>query len=103
MVNEDNAVQPENEKIDTLTGRYMITGNPCTTRPCLPGVAYAILVNDEHYFITLNGHWFSENRSWEGYTPEPGNMVTVAGSAEEKIDIYGKPFHTIEAVSVYPA
>jgi hypothetical protein len=88
---------------DIITGRYLLIGNPCTTVPCLPGVAYAVMANDEYYYITIDGHWSSENRSWNGYTPEPGDLVSVTGSLEEQKDAFGKSFHTIEVVSLQPA
>lgn len=79
------------------------TPTSITTVPCLPGVAYAVLANDEYYYITIDGDWFSDNRSWSGYTPELDDLVTVTGSLREKKDAFGKSFHTIEVVSLQPA
>ena len=86
--------------LETITGQYSYTGNPRTTDPCLPGMAYAVLANEKCYYITVNGRWFSENRSWDEYTPQPNDIVTIAGYLQEKKDVFGKPFHTIEAVSL---
>jgi len=89
--------------LNTVTGRYSYIGNPCTTKPCLPGMAYAVLANDKYYYITIDGRWLSENRSWSGYTPEPDDLVTITGYVLEKKDVFGKPFRTIEVVSLQPA
>ena len=65
------------KNFDTITGRYLLIENPCTTVPCLPGVAYAVSVNGKYYYFTINGHFFSNNRSWNGYTPEVDEFVMV--------------------------
>jgi hypothetical protein len=89
--------------LKTITGRYSYTGNPCITDPCLPGMAYAVLANEKYYYITVNGRWFSENRSWDEYTPQPDDIVTITGYLQEKKDAFGESFHTIEAVSLKKA
>jgi len=89
--------------LNTITGRYSCVPNPCTTDPCLPGMAYAVLADDTCYYITIGGYWFSENRSWGAYTPEPGDPVTVTGRLQEQEDVSGNLFYTIEAVSLRPA
>lgn len=90
----------DNANASTVTGRYSYIGNPCTTEPCLPGMAYAVLANDKYYYITVDDRWFSDNRSWDGYTPEPGDLVTITGYLQQKSDIFGKVFYTLEAVSL---
>jgi len=65
-------------------------------------MAYAVLANGKYYYITIDGHWFSDNRSWNGYTPDPDDLVTVTGSLDEKKDIFGKLFNVIEVVSLQP-
>lgn len=89
--------------LKTITGRYSYIGNPCITDPCLPGMAYAVLVNDKYYYITVNGYWFSKNRSWDEYTPKPNDLVTITGYLQEDKDVFGKPFYTIEVVSLKQA
>jgi len=87
----------------TVAGYYVLVGNPCTTDPCLPGVVYAVLVDDTYYHLTVKGSWLWVNRSWDGYTPEVGDFVTVTGYVEEMVDIFGAPFYNIEVVSLEPA
>ncbi len=94
---------PQDEKPGTLTGQYAFIGNPCTTEPCLPGMAYAVQVAGTDYFITVEDRWFSENRAWEDYSPEVGDWVTVSGTLREKVDVFGKPYYTIEVLSLKPA
>jgi hypothetical protein len=66
-------------------------------------MAFAVLANDKYYYITVNGRWFCENRTWDGYTPELGDLVTITGYLMEEQDAFGKPFHTVEAVSLQQA
>ena len=95
----DNA----SSSLKTITGRYSYIGNPCITHPCLPSMAYAVLTNEKHYYITVNGRWSSENRFWDEYTPQPNDIVTITGYLQEKKDVFDKTFYTIEAVSLKQA
>jgi len=93
-----------NALIATITGEYLLVGNPCTTDPCLPGLVYAVLADDTYYYPTVEGSWLWWNRSWDGYTPEVGDFVTVIGYVDEMVDIFGTPFYNIiEVVSLKPA
>jgi len=87
----------------TITGEYLLVGNPCTTDPCLPGLVYAVLVDDTYYYPTVDGSWLWWNRSWDGFTPEAGDFVTVTGHVDEMVDIFGDSFYNIEVVSLKPA
>jgi hypothetical protein len=87
----------------SITGRYVYIGNPCTTDPCLPGMAYALQVKDKYYYITIDNHWFSEKRSWDEYTPEVNDFVTATGHIKERKDVFNKPFFTIEVISLHLA
>jgi hypothetical protein len=93
----------ESSGLKTITGRYSHVGNFCTTDPCLPGMAYAVLANEKCYYITVNDRWISENRPWDEYTPQPNDIVTITGYLKEKKDVFGKPFQTIEVVSLKQA
>ncbi len=84
----------------TIRGRYACIGSPCTTDPCLPGTAYAVLSEGEYYYVTLGGRWFSENQTWDDYTPQAGDTVVIAGYPQDRRDVSGKLFHTIEAISL---
>jgi len=93
----------ERETLTTLTGEYLPVGNPCTTRPCLPGIVYAVLVDDECYYITVEGSWIWENRPWDGYKPKEGDFVKVRGYIGKRLDVNRKPFYEIDVVSLKPA
>lgn len=90
-------------KLVTITGQFTYAGNPCITEPCLPGMIYAVIANGNDYFITVEGSWYSENRKWDEYTPQPGDIVKITGYLNEQIDIRGDLFFTIEAVSLKTA
>lgn len=87
----------------TIIGPYLYIENPSTTKPVLPGMAYAVLADETYYFITIKGHWFSENKSWDNYTPEPGDLIEITGYLHENKDVFGKTFYTIEALSLKKA
>lgn len=80
----------------TISGRYVLAPNPCTTEPCLPGMAYAVESGGRDFFLTVGGRWSAEARRWSGWTPEPGDAVKVTGRVEERTDIRGGAFLTIE-------
>lgn len=92
-----------NAGITTITGTYLPVGNPCTTDPCLPCIVYAVLADGTYYHLTVGGSWFCESRSWDGYTPEIGDLVTVTGYVSQGVDIFGHPFYNLEVVSLKPA
>jgi len=88
-----------------IPGIYTCTGNPCTTDPCLPGVVWAVIDDNETYYhLTINGEWLwgCEETSWNGYTPEWGDFVIVVGEVSEHIDVRGYPYYNIEVESLRP-
>lgn len=89
--------------METLTGRYSFVPSPCTTTPCLPGMAYAIRSGESDYYLTVNGRWFSENRSWNGYTPDVGDNVTATGEVGRQKDVRDQMFLTLEVATLVPA
>ena len=92
--------------MNTVIGKYVITGNPCTTIPCLPGMVYAVLTDDEYYYLTVGGSWLwalGNLHSWDGYTPKTGEDVTVTGHINEKRDVKGNIYYEIEVVSLKQA
>lgn len=93
----------EQKTLTTLAGQYCLVGNPCTTEPCLPGIASAVLADGEYHFLALHDRWISENSVWDDYRPQPNDRVTVIGYPERKKDVFGNPFHTIEVVSLKQA
>jgi uncharacterized repeat protein (TIGR01451 family) len=92
--------------MSTITGEYLFVGNPCTTDPCLPGMIYAVLAKDAYYYAfyypTVEGSWLWRNHTWDGYTPEIGDVVRVTGYVSEMVDIFGAPFYSVEVVSLEP-
>ncbi len=87
----------------TLTGEYSYITNPCITEPCLPGMTFAVLSADTYYYLTVNGLGLAENRSWDGYTPAVGELVTVTGYLQEEKDIFHQSFYTVEVLSLHLA
>ncbi len=89
--------------MEAITGRYAYVPNPCTTKPCLPGMAYAINAKGTDYFLTVNGRSFSENRPWNRNPPPlRGDEVDVTGKVSKQKDIRGDEFRTIEVASLVP-
>jgi hypothetical protein len=87
----------------TITGRYVMVGNPCTTDPCLPGVIYAVGSDGTLYHLTVDGAWLWQPHIWDGYTPETGDLVTVTGYVTEAVDINGGTYLDLEVPSLVPA
>lgn len=90
------------EDVHTVTGIYSCVSNPCTTKPCLPGMVFAVQA-DRTYYLAMQGHLIFENLSWEGYAPEPGAIVSVAGYLSKHEDIHGDKFFKIEIIYLKPA
>ena len=86
----------------SIQGRYVRVPNPCTTRPCLPGLAYAVECEGRTDILTIAGRWSPDSRSWLGWTPSLGERIRVLGRIAHHVDIRGEPFWTIEPRSVVP-
>lgn len=87
----------------TITGTYVFLPNPCTTEPCLPGMAYAVRSATQCAFLTTQGRWSDPETERQGWMPRVGDTVTVVGRVAQRTDVRGQPFLTIEAESLRPA
>jgi hypothetical protein len=84
----------------TVTGRCVFVPNPCTTQPCLPGMAYALLGDDgELLFITRGGHWSDQPPRVGGLTLQVGDRLALTGGVSEHQDAFGRPYRLIEAAT----
>ncbi len=90
------------EDPQVISGRYVFVPNPCITKPCLPGMAFAVESGGELLFIAIGGQWSSEPRSWGDYRPQAGDRVIVSGQVHTCVDTNGQPFRVIEVKSVAP-
>ena len=88
----------------TITGTYQCVPNPCTTRPCQPGMIWAVVNASSVYHLSVNGEWIWNcvEKTWEGYKPSRGDTVKVTGKVTERPDTSGIPFHEIEVHSLKP-
>ncbi|MGI5939323.1 MAG: hypothetical protein ACOX8V_01295 [Thermoleophilia bacterium] len=93
----------DSEKPTTVTGHYAFVPNPCTTVPCLPGMAYAIESNGQYFFLTRDGRWLDQAPTWKGWTPSVGDVVSAMGDVGQQTDVRGDPFFTLEVRSLAPA
>lgn len=84
----------------TLRGTFTGVGNPCTTIPCLPGIAYVINCGDSNYILTVNNVWFSDIFTWNGYTPFYGDSIEVQGVLAWNEDLNGDEYCTIEIAAL---
>ena len=83
---------------DEATGKLELLPNPCTTKPCLPGLALAVVSEDRvARFLTRNGRFYMQPTA---DLPSPGERVVVVGTLREQKDVDGKSFQTIEVSSV---
>lgn len=89
--------------VNTIKGAYSYASNPCTTKPCLPGMVYSVLADGAYYYITVQDNFVFEDRSYQGYKPELGAPVEVTGYLSSDRDIFGRVFFKIELISLKPA
>jgi hypothetical protein len=88
------------DKPQAITGVFTLVPNPCTTRPCLPGMAWAVVVGDTPYFLAKDGKLCRQNDAWDGSAPAPGALVTATGTVKEEYDINHCLFRTLEPTSL---
>jgi hypothetical protein len=88
------------EKQQTLVGTLTLVPNPCTTRPCLPGMAFAVVVGHTPYFLTKDGRLCMSNYAWAPTAPALGDQVTATGVVAENLDVNDCQFRVIEFTSL---
>ncbi len=92
----------DDEATTTLTGRYAFVPNPCTTQPCLPGMAFAVECAGQCFLLTQSGRWSDHPWISQGWSPAVGNSVSVTGRVTQHTDIRGDSFFTIEVEALRP-
>ena len=86
------------EEATTITGKLELVPNPCTTRPCLPGLAHAVVVDDRvPYFLTSDGRFRMQNAV---DLPPPGERVVAVGQVRDQKDVNDNAFKTLEFSSL---
>jgi hypothetical protein len=83
----------------TVRGRIGLLPNPCTTQPCLPGLALAIEGPAGRHFLTRGRAWVTDPGA---LAPDlaPGDEVVVTGVEARRTDVHGQPFRTLDVESV---
>jgi hypothetical protein len=90
----------------TLRGSLVLLANPCTTQPCLPGVALALAppadAGGPHpCFLTRHGAFVSDPRALPGGSRAAiGELLEVVGERSERYDVHGEKVVTIEVADV---
>lgn len=90
----------EEKRLVTVIGSYVFIPNPCTTKPCLPGMAYAVKQQGGTWFLTVEGKLLNEAYVWSDWTPQVGAKIAVTGYVKHLVDIFGEPYIVIEVQSV---
>ena len=83
----------------TIKGTLVLLPNPCTSKPCLPGMAFAVNADGVPYFLVKNDRFYMHGSSETNNLPNPGETVVASGVVREKHDVAGNPFTTIETSS----
>ncbi|HNX39761.1 MAG TPA: hypothetical protein PKK11_04195 [Methanothrix sp.] len=86
--------------VQSIFGEYCYIENPCTTRPCLPGMVYAVRADGSYYYLSVQGHFVSESLSWKGHNPQIGDQVTATGYLSRHEDIFGNGYLKMELISL---
>ncbi|MCX7097259.1 MAG: hypothetical protein NTV43_05060 [Methylococcales bacterium] len=84
----------------TITGKLALLPNPCTSEPCLPGMAYALDAGNKVYFLTRGERWSDRPIVAEGSVLALDARLTVAGHIAQRWDIRGESFLTLEIASM---
>lgn len=87
----------------TLTGRVAFVPNPCTTTPCLPGMAFALQTDTTLYYLTSDGNIYSDSLAWGDFAPQVGERVLITGRVTQRLDIKNECYLTVEVESARPA
>jgi hypothetical protein len=86
------------EEATELTGKLDLVPNPCTTQPCLPGLAFAVIVDDRvPYFLTRDGRFLMQNAA---DLLSPGESVVAVGHVSDQKDVNNNAFKTLEFTSL---
>ncbi len=80
----------------TRVGTLVLVPNPCTTEPCLPGMALALDADGELLVLTQRGGWLPAGVSLPGRAPALGQRLRVRGELRQGRDIHGDPFLQLE-------
>ncbi len=84
----------------TLRGTLEFVPNPCTTRPCIPGLALAVVVDGVPYFLTDNEALCMHGSDRGRELPASGKPVVVTGEVETRLDVNDCRFLTIDVAGV---
>ena len=86
------------EEATKTIGKLELVPNPCTTKPCLPGLAFAVIVDDRvPYFLTRDGRFLMQNAV---DLPLPGERVVAVGHVCDRKDVNNNAFKTVEYTSL---
>ena len=84
-----------------ITGKLELLPNPCTTKPCLPALAFAVVDEDRvAHFLSRDGRFVLHNAA---DLPSPGERVVAVGEVEEQQDVNGKTFKRIHFTNLIRA
>jgi hypothetical protein len=82
-------------RVASVRGTVQVLPNPCTTRPCLPGMALALEATTGTWYLVRN-RAFVDDLGVLGGSKEVGQQVTVTGRTAQRHDVDGEVFRTIE-------
>lgn len=95
-------LQAGGAETNTINGTYGMIANPATTDPVLPGMVAAVTANNVNYILTVNGEWVGEEFSWEEWTPEWNERISVIGVISEHVDLLSRTYYEIEVSDAFP-
>ena len=84
----------------TVRGPLVLAPSPCTTRPCLPGMALAVDAGGELCFITRQGAVLFGTSALGSPGLAIGQAVVANGTMSEIPDVRGEVFRALEITSI---
>jgi hypothetical protein len=65
-------------------------------------MAFAVSVNGVPCYLTVKGQLVWESHAWNGFLPRVDELVRVTGRVDERLDVHGEEYCTIEVETVSP-
>jgi len=85
----------------TLVGKIVVEGNPCTTDPCLPCAVLWLKTTTDYYVLSIDYQWFcSRPIIVDGTEYSMDDEVEITGTVMVYIDINSEEYSNLEIETI---